>query len=165
MVALAGQQLERVKVVLSQLGLKYAIIPPTWVGVGVAVGFGEIDYCVLSVMGGGGEGQLMVTCGILRDLDRDRSQALEAANLFNQRNSSYTVYLHDAEAGWALLMQRTIPVEVCLDVPGYLRSLVQGLPVAAQELRQELATERNVGGRPWAWTAEDQAELLLRSML
>jgi|ERR1035437_5465336 hypothetical protein len=165
LIALAAQQLERVKVACSQLGLKYLELQATFVGVGVAIGFGETDYTVLSIMGGGSEGQLITTSGILKHINQDRPAALEIVNRFNQRNTSYTVYLHDAEVGWSLLVQRTTPVEVLLDSPNFMSSLVRGLPIAVQEFRQELAQETHLGGEPWTWTAQDHSDLLIRSML
>ncbi len=95
--ALAAQQLERVKVTCSQIGLKYVELPPWFMGLGIAIGFGETDYTVLSILGGGSESQLMTTSGILKNINQDRGAALHAVNRFNQQNSSYTVYLHDAE--------------------------------------------------------------------
>jgi hypothetical protein len=165
LIALAGQQLERVKVVLKQLGLQYVDLEPTFAGVGVAVGFGETEYSVLTVIGGGLESQLIVTSGILKDIVKDRPAALETVNRCNQQNSFSTVYLHDAEAGWALLMQRTTPLEVFLDVPGFLGMTVRTLALAVQELRKDIAGERNIGGQPWQWTEQDRAELLIRSMV
>jgi hypothetical protein len=163
--ALAAQQLERVKALCSQIGLKYVELPAQFMGVGIAVGFGETDYTILSIMGGGSESHLMTTSGILKDINRSRETALQRVNRFNQQNTAYTVYLHDAEAGWSLLVQHTAPIEVFLDVPGYLNALVRGLPMAVQEFRQQLAEEAELGGQPWSWTAQDQSELLLRSML
>jgi hypothetical protein len=163
--ALATQQLERVKVACSQLGLKYVELQPTVMGVGIAIGFGQVDYTILSVMGGGNEGQLITTSGILKDIAQDRLAALEIVNRFNQRNSAYTVFLHDAEVGWSLLVQRTTPVEVFLDSPTFLSALVRGLPVATAEYREELAQVTSLGGAPWVWTAEDHSNLLLRSVL
>lgn len=163
--ALAAQQLERVKALCSQIGLKYVELPAQFMGVGIAVGFGETAYTILSIMGGGSESHLMTTSGILKDINRNRETALQRVNRFNQQNTAYTVYLHDAEAGWSLLVQHTAPIEVFLDVPGYLNALVRGLPMAVQEFRQQLAEEAELGGQPWGWTAQDQSELLLRSML
>ena len=91
LVALAQQQLERVKVPCTQSGFKYLDLPPEFVGVGIAIGLSETDYVVLSVMGGGGEEQLMTTSGILNDITQDRLGALEAANHFNQSNTAYPV--------------------------------------------------------------------------
>jgi hypothetical protein len=163
--ALAAQQLERVKALCSQIGLKYVELPAHVMGVGIAVGFGETDYTILSIMGGGAESQLMTTSGILKNINRNREAALQRVNRFNQQNTAYTAYLHDAEAGWSLLVQHTAPVEVFLDVPSYLNALVRGLPMAVQEFRQQIAEEAELGGQPWSWTAQDHGELLMRSML
>ncbi len=165
LVALAAQQLERVKVTCSQIGLKYVQLPSQFLGVGIAIGFGETDYTILSIMGGGSESQLMTTSGILKNITQDRGAALQAVNRFNQENTSYTVYLHDAEAGWSLLVQRTTPIEVFLDTPTYLNALVRALPMAVQEMRQKLAQETVLGGEPWSWNPQDHNQLLIRSML
>ena len=165
MTALAAQQLERVKTLCSQIGLKYLELPAQFVGVGIAIGFGETDYTILSIMAGGSERHLMTTSGILKDIHRDRVAALRIVNRFNQQNTAYTVYLHDAEAYWSLLVQHTAPVEVFLDVPSYLNALVRGLPMAVQDFRRQLTQEPELGGQPWSWTAQDHNELLLKSML
>src|SRR3954470_21566666 len=107
LIELAKQQLERVKVLCAQSGLKYQELAPTFMGGGVAVGFGETDYVILSIAGGGNENQLLVTSGVLNDIRQDRLLALEAANHFTSNNTAYPVFLHDAEVGWALLVQQT----------------------------------------------------------
>jgi hypothetical protein len=165
MIALAAQQLERVKVLCSQIGLTYVDLPPFFMGCGIAIGFGETDYTILSILAGGSESQLMATSGLLRDIHKDRGAALLAVNRFNQQNSSYTVYLHDAEAGWSLLVQRTTPIEVFLDSPSYLSGLVRGLPSAVGEMREQIAQETALGGRPWRWEPQDHNDLLIRSLL
>ncbi len=164
LVAAAARQLDRVTLVLRQQGLKYADLPRQAFGVGVAVGFGPHGYLVLSVMGGGMESQLLLTSGILNGIRQDRLAALDACNRFNQSNSAYPVFLHDAEAGWAILTQMTIPIELLIEVPDYLVGLVRGLPQLAKQYRDSLSEQGVLGGQPWAWTDEDLRSLLVRSM-
>lgn len=166
LIALATQQVERVKVLCTQSGLKYAELAPTFMGAGIAIGFGETDYVILSVAGGGNENQLLITSGVLNDITQDRATALEAANYFTSNNSAYPVYLHDAEVGWALLMQQTFPVELLLDVPAFFVNFcVKALPQVTVSYRQTIAEKWDLGGRPWQWTAEDHNGLLIRSMM
>lgn len=132
--------------------------------VGIAIGFGQTDYTILSVSNSD-PNQLTVTGGILKDIKRDLVAALTIVNQFNQNNTSYTVYLHDAEVGWSLLVQRTTPLQVFVDSPAYLNAQIRGLPKAVQELRGEIAEKTELGGQPWSWTAEDQRNLLNRSMI
>lgn len=165
MTALAAQQLERVMGLCSQIGLKYLAVPAHFMGVGIAVGFGETDYTMLSIMAGGMESQLITTSGILKGINRDSEAALKIVNRFNQQNTAYTVYLHDADDSWSLLVQHTAPIQVFFDAPGYLNELVRGLPMAAQELRRQVAQETGLGGEPWSWTAHDHSALLLKSLL
>lgn len=163
----ARRQLERVKVLCAQSGLRYVELPPAFLGAGVAIGFDETDYVVVSVAGGGGEGQLLVTSGLLNDVARDRAAALEAANHFTSNNPAYPVFLHDADAGWALLAQQSIPVQLAVDVPAYFIDFcVKALPQVVAEYRQTVAEKwGRLGGRPWRWTPEDHSALLLRSMM
>jgi len=163
--ALASLQLERVKALCSQIDLTYTEMPTPiiGVGVGIAIGFSEIDYTICSILAGGNESHLMLTSGILKDITQSREIALPIVNRFNQQNSSYTVYLHDAEAGWSLLVQRATPIEVFLDSPAYLGGLARGLPIEVQKFRTELAQESTLGGQPWNWS--DRNDLLTRSML
>lgn len=166
MTELARQQIERVKVLCDQSGLKYNELGPVWMGAGIAIGFGETDYVVVSVGGGGNENQLLITSGVLNDIKRDRVMALEAANHFTSNNSAYPVYLHDAEVGWALLMQQTFPVELALDVPAFFVGFcVKALPQVVIDYRQTIAEKWDLGGRPWQWTSEDLNALLMKSML
>lgn len=164
--ALAAQQLERIKVLCTQSALKYVELDPTFMGAGVAIGFSETDYVILSVAGGGNENQLLITSGVLNDIHRDRGPALESGNYFTSNNSAYPVYLHDADAGWALLMQQTFPVELMLDVPSFFVNFsVKALPQVVVQYRQTIAEKWDLGGRPWQWTPEDHNSLLIRSMM
>lgn len=165
LVALAQQQLEQVKTLCAQTGLKYLELPSAFMGVGIAVGFGQTDYVVLSVLGGGSESQLMITSGILNDIKKDRLTALEAANHLTQNNTAFPVYLHDAEVGWALIVQQTYPIQLLTAVPQFFNNCVRGMPQVVIDYRSEIPEKWNLGGRPWEWTTEDHKSLLIRSMM
>lgn len=164
-IALPRQQLARIKVLCSQVGLDVVDLPEQFIGVGVAASFGPADYVVLSVMGGGVENVLMITSGILKDIRQDRLTALNACNYFNSSNTAYPVYLHDAEAGWALIMQQTIPIDLLLDNPEYFNVTAHHLPRAVAEYRQTIAEKWDIEGQPWAWNGQDLSSLLVRSMM
>jgi hypothetical protein len=164
-IALPRQQLARVKVLCSQAGLNVVDLAEHFLGVGVAVPLGPADYVVLSVMGGGIENHLMITSGILKDIQRDRLAALNACNHFTSSNTAYPVYLHDAEIGWALIMQQTHPIEVLLDIPEYFSAVVRHMPRLAAEYRLTVAEKWSIGGLPWAWNEQDLGALLIRSMM
>lgn len=164
-IALAKQELERVKALCVRAGFTYVDLPSQFMGVGIAIGFGQVDYVILSILAGGNENQLMITDGILKDIKRDRSAALEAANHFNQNNTAYPVFLHDADAGWSMIMQQTHPIELLHSVPQFFGSCVRALPLAVREYRKTIADKWDLGGQPWSWTPEDHVALLIRSML
>ncbi len=165
LLALARQQLERAKVLCAQVGLKHVDLPPEFVGVGIAIGFTATEYVVLSVMGGGNENQLMITSGIVTDIKRDRLAALEAGNSFTSNNTGYPVFLHDAEIGWALIVQQTYPMKVLLDTPQFFDNCVRSLPQVVIEYRATVRDKWDLQGRPWQWTPEDLKSLLIRSLM
>ncbi|MGH3159141.1 MAG: hypothetical protein ACRDNF_21570 [Streptosporangiaceae bacterium] len=162
---LAKQQLGRIKVLLNNAGLKYYDIPNDLFGAGVAVGFGENEYIILSVMGGGMESHLLLTCGILKSIKQDRLAALEACNSFNKSNTAYPVFLHDAKTGWAIIMQQTLPIDVLVESLEYFATLVRSLPQIAKDYRNTLGEDQQLSGQPWVWNDEDLDSLLIRSML
>lgn len=165
LVAVAKQQLNRIKVMLSQAGLRYTELPDQIFGVGVAVRFNQIDYVIVTVMAGGMENQLMLTSGILNNINQDRLAALDACNSFNKSNTAYPVFLHDAADGWAILTQQTHSIELLMDVPEHLFGNVRGLPQVAAQYRADIAEKWALGGQAWGWNDEDHKSLLIRSML
>lgn len=165
LVAIARQQLERVKALCAQLGLKYVELGRQLMGVGIAIGFGPADYVILAVVGGGSENQISITSGILKDIKQDRLAALEAANHFNQNNTAYPVYLHDAEIGWALIMQLRFPIELLLHAPEHFSNYIRGAPHIVIQYRSTIAERWDLEGQPWSWTEEDIRALFTRSML
>ena len=160
----AAQQLERVKALTARSGLSYLDLPPAPLGVGIGVSFGENDYVVLSVIEGELENQLQLTSGLLCDIKQDRSSALEVANDFNNPGVGYHVMLHDANVGWAFLVQQIYPIQLLLEVPQFFTSCVNALPRVAIEYRGEINEKWDIGGRPWIWNEEDRYNLLMRSM-
>lgn len=164
LIALAKSQLGRIKALCSQVGLKYIELPDDVFGAGIGVGFGETGNVVLSVMGGGSEGKLMITSGILWDIKQDRLAALNACNSFTSGNTLFPVYLHDAQNGWSLLMQLTYTIDLLLDNPDYFDLVVRSTPQMAAQHRAEIAEKYDLGARPWQWTAEDLSMLLSKSL-
>jgi hypothetical protein len=164
LIALAKGQLGRIKVLCAQVGLKYAELPDDVFGAGVGIGFGDAGHVILSIMGGGSEGKLMITSGILRDIRQDRLAALTACNSFTSGNTLFPVYLHDAENGWSLLMQLTYTIDLMLDNPEYFSLAVRTTPQMAAQHRAEIAEKYDLGGQPWQWTAQDLSTLLAKSL-
>ena len=164
LIALAKSQLGRIKALCDQIGLKYVELPDDVFGAGLAVGFGEAGYVVLSVMGGGSESKLMITSGILKDIKQDRLAALNACNSFTSANTLFPVYLHDAGNGWSLLMQLTYTIDLLLDNPEYFSLVVRTTPQMSTQHCAEVAEKYDLGGQPWQWTAEDLSMLLTKSL-
>ncbi len=161
----AKEGLNDIRSLCSQLGLKYVDLEPTFVGVGIAVGFEQDQYVVLSIMGGRSANHLMITSGILNDIVRDRLAALDIANSLCRGNPSFPVFLHDADAGWSLMIQQMHPLPVVLAVPEFFESCVHAMPQVTIGHRRTIAERTGLGGRPWLWTEDDRSNLLFRSMM
>jgi hypothetical protein len=160
----ALQQLDRIKRLLERLSLRYENLPPLIVGGGVAVPVTASEYCVVSISAGGNENVLNITIGILRDIVRqDRLGVLDACNTRTRDNSAYPLFLHDAEAGWDILMQTRLPVNLLTEAPGFLDSLIRNLPLLAADHRIEL--QRQFGGIAYQWESADLYRLGIRSLM
>lgn len=166
LLAAAKVSLDRVKSLASQVGLKYVELPrpEAPVGVGIAMAFGEMRYVVLSIMGGGNEGQLNLTAGVLRDIRQDRDSALTLCNGMVRDNPVYPIYLHDAQIGWDVLVSNVYPIQLLIDNPTFFANAVRALPIVADDARSKFA-EAGLGGQPFRWNDEDIARLLIESMM
>jgi hypothetical protein len=160
---LAQDQLDKVKLLSSQVGLEYEELPPQPTGVGIAMSWRETDFIVLSVIGYGSENQLWLTCGALRDIRQDRLAALDACNKLNQADCAHPFFLHDAPTEWDILVQQTYPVQLLLDVPRFFANCCTSLPGVTEQARKEFFGD--LGGSPYSWTVEDVDRLLAHSML
>ncbi|WFE53889.1 hypothetical protein [Micromonospora sp. WMMD1155] len=161
---LARRQLEQTKNALTNIGLEYVELGPFVMGVGVAVPYGPTDYVVISISGGGSESVLNLTSGVLQDVPRDPLPILSVCNDITRDNPTFPHFLHDAEAGWAVLVQHRTLATVLYDAPALMRVVVENLPVVARDSREKLAAA-GVVGRPYAWNSEDANHLLIRSMM
>lgn len=145
------------------LGLRTQSLDPGPLGVGFGVGFGDTDFVVVSAAGGNDQ-HVSLTCGVLRDVRRERLLVLDACNRITQNRAAYPVFLHDAEIGWDVLLQTSFPLQVVLDAPGYAKAMLVGLPEVAAEARGQLLAG-GVGGVGYRWEPADLQRLLVRSMM
>jgi len=160
----ARETLEKVKPLVTQLGMKYVELPDSVTAVGIAVPFSETQYSMLAVMGGGNEGQLYITAGVLRDIQQDRLAILKICNHMVGDNPAYPIYLHDAQIGWDILVSNMFPISLVFDVPKYFANAVRALPIIAESARSTFA-EANLGGQPFRWNADDLNRLLTVSTM
>jgi hypothetical protein len=166
--ATAEASLETVKSLLSQVNLRYVElaggIAGGALGVGVAVPFADAQYSVLSVMGGGNEAQLYITCGVLRDVRHERATALELCNKLVRNSPAYPIFLHEAEVGWDILISNVFSIRALAADPQFLADSVRGLPVVADAVRPRFS-EAGLGGAPFQWNDKDLRRVFLESML
>jgi hypothetical protein len=163
LLAAARATLERIKILTTQVGLKYVELPESPVGVGIAVPFGGTQYTVLSVMAGM-EGKLNIASGILRDIQQDRLTALDLCNGMIRDNPAIPIYLHDAPMGWDILVPILFPIHVFFESPTFFANIVRALPLMADKARPKFL-EARLGGQPFNWDIENLNRLLAVSML
>jgi hypothetical protein len=160
----ARQTISIARGLLDQLGIRYVDLPENMFGVGVAVAFGEETVQVISVIGPPNDQQVMLTGGIFRDMTQERLEILNACNRHTQGLTAFPVYLHDADAGWDILVGTRYPVGVLVRCPDLLDVSVRAIPQLIDQGRKSF-TEAGIGGSPYRWNDEDINRLFLRSML
>lgn len=149
---------------LNNAGLVFADIPPTPLGQGVAVGWGDTFFVVISV-GTRTESQFSITSGILRDVEVDQTRVLRFCNLHNQDLAAYPVLLHDAQSGWDILQRTVLPMTILADHPEFVLGWhLDNVTAIAENLRSK-AEDARIGGSPYRWGEADRARLLLRSVV
>ncbi len=159
----ARETVRRLEALSQTVGLKYLELPEAPVSAGIAIGFGDVDYVVVSVIGGD-EATVSISCGVLRDIERDEARALRLCNDLTRNRPAYPVYLHDAPIGWDILLSTQLPTQILLADPAFYDALVRGLPTIAAEARAA-AEESRLGGAPYRWTEDDVQRLLVCSSM
>ena len=160
--ALATQRLDMVKAKLAAFGLQHGDVPDLGRGVGVAVGFAEDSFTVLTVGGGGAEGAVNVNAGVLADVGGDRLAVLEAVNALTRQNTFYPAYLSDAD-GWAVNLGQKQHLSALLANDDLFRGMVVNLPAIAAQHRSPL-TDAGLTGRAFRWTDADIRTVALNSL-
>lgn len=156
----AVEQLDRVKAALT---VDFTDLGHALVGVGVGVRSADGDFLVLSVAAGGSEHTLNLTAGLLKDVEHDRLAVLDVCNSLTRDNAAYPMFLHDAEAGWDIVVQQRYPVDLLVRSPRLLAELATDLPVVAAAGRAR-CRQAGVVGEPYTWP-DDGKRLLFRSLL
>jgi hypothetical protein len=133
-------------------------------GTAVAVGFGGEGFVLLTIMGGGNENQLFLTTPVLRDVNQDRLAVLDACNSQTRDNASFPTILHDADAGWDVLVQQVYPIQMLGYGADWIEVNVRGIAGVGAQIRDKMAP-LGIGGLAYQWTNEDLDRLFLRSML
>jgi hypothetical protein len=151
----AELNLTRLKDALTAVSLKYADIEPSATAVAVGVAFGDTDFVVVTISGPPNDTTAYLTTPILKDLDHDdRPDILEVCNELTGNNAAFPTFLHDAEIGWDVLIQDSLPVQVLVDVPAFFHSCVTALPPAAEYGRTKFG-EKGIRGDLYRWNQID----------
>lgn len=160
---LARSQLERLKVVVSQLGLNYYELPACPFGLGVAIAESETRFVLLSVFFEPGVGVAYTTSGVLKNVEHDRPRVLEVCNARTRDNPLFPIYLHDADEGWDILASQRLPIDLLVNNPQFLEEHIQAYRVIIEKALPAFQ-EAGVRGERHKWS-EDLPRLLVRSLI
>lgn len=163
LLAPAKKQLDRTKRFVARLGVEWIELEPAAVfGVGFAVK-GDAGDTVVSVHSGGLESMVNFSAGVLRDIDPVRLTILDLCNSVTRDRPAYPVFLHDAELGWDVLVQVSVPAVLLSDSPDFLIGCLRNPPTVANEVRPRFE-EAGLGGARYRSSVEDLSRLLIRSL-
>lgn len=162
--ARVAESVDEIRRTLASAGLQYVEAGRFVMGSGVAVAWSETFFAMMSV-GNFLDQQLNITYGVLKNIERNRTTALEFCNRHNQDLSAYPTYLHDAENGWDILQQNVLPMQVLRDAPAFVVGFyLGGSSQIVDDLRSN-AREAGLGGEPYYWNEEDVQRLLAKSLM
>jgi hypothetical protein len=160
----AGEALQRLRQVLESRGVQYTALPvpalPCGLGVGLLVGQ---DLITVSVGSPPDSHMANLTGGVLKNVAEDRLQVLDLCNRCTRGNAGFPVYLHDAQAGWDVLVQVRFLVDQLAEDGDMLIAYLQQLPGAAENARADFATA-GIASERYQADAADFERLLLRSL-
>jgi hypothetical protein len=150
---------------LEQIGLRWVELQgPGMIGLGLAVGWPDDRFNVISVGLGGSEDTVNISAGILRDVAQDRVRILDACNRLTRDNATFPCFLHDAEAGWDVLTSLRLPVGVFASNIAFLNLYLESQALVCENLRSD-PDLASLGGAAYTWDEADVNRLLTRSLL
>lgn len=150
---------------LDGIGLQYSSLEPHWTGGGHVLAFAEDIVAAVTVNMSLG-GQFSITYGVGRDLPRERCEILEICNRHNQNMTAYPIHLHDADAGWDVLLTLTYPIQLFVSEPAFIEGF--SLNASLGDVVRDVRTAFEEAGMPlvpYRWNSEDASRLQMRALI
>jgi hypothetical protein len=150
---------------LGQAGLQYSTLDRHPMGGGHVLAFAE-DVIVAVTVNMYLGGQFSITYGVGRDLPRQRCEILEICNRHNQGMTAYPIHLHDADAGWDVLLTLTYPFQLFVSEPEFISGFA--LNASVGEVVGGVRTAFAEAGMPlvpYQWNSEDASRLQMRALI
>jgi len=160
----ARRALEKLEVTVGGLGLKVHVLPECPFGVGFGVAWSETRFSVVSVNFEESVYQANVVAGVLKDVPQLREPILDACNSMTRDHPLFATYLHDAEAGWDILIGQRMPIDLLVAESQFFAQVLKHNPVQAEGAIQKLAEAGINSSSRHMWNAEDSGRLLIRSL-
>lgn len=152
----------RLRDVLAQEGLRSVDAPRNPFGAGLGVAWGDDVFTVMTVEAGE-PGMINLGSAVLRSVDEsERAALLDQVNSATRDNPLMPVVLHDAEAGWDVIVMQRFPLQLLLRNPRFLHDCAHALAHTAKDFVERFG---QFGGRRPQWTADDLHELVIRTTL
>jgi hypothetical protein len=160
----ASRQLDRLQEAVRAIGLKTGEVRETPFGVGFGVAWSDTRFSVVSATYEETVGFIYVTAGVLKAVPQARRPLLEVCNGLTRDNPLFPAFLHDAEAGWDVLLSARSPVEVLMSQPAFFRLLLEYGPGTAELALERFAAEGISTAERHTWS-EDVPRLIIRSVM
>src|SRR5262249_8726677 len=149
----AGGHIATIASLLDSFGLKYVEVPPFLGNVGVAVGWDDDNYVVISA---DDDGISYVSSGLAWDVSGDRGAILEACNAHNAEFAAPVMFVYDDEDDdgrpWrqSVLLQNKFPVALLQAAPAFFKTVLSMMPELTPAARERLV-DRGVRGHLYSW--------------
>jgi hypothetical protein len=160
----ARRQVERLQGAVHAIGLKTGEVRETPFGAGFGVAWSDTRFSVVSAAFEETVVYVYVTAGVLKNVPQARQALLEVCNGLTRDNPLFPAFLHDAEAGWDVLLSARSPAEVLMTQPAYFRLLLEFTPGAAEQALERFAAEGIPTSERHTWS-EDIPRLIMRSVM
>jgi hypothetical protein len=159
----ARRQLNRLEATVSDLGLKFQELPECPLGLGFGVAWSATAFTVVSVNFEESVSLANVVAGVLKSVPQDRLAILNTCNLVTKDHPLFATYLHDASAGWDVLVGQRLPVDLLESQSGFFGQLLEYDPIRAESAVEKFAAAGIASARH-TWDADDLQHLLIRGL-
>jgi hypothetical protein len=133
--------------------LKPVDLPDFLGAAGFAIVLGPGDYVVVSVEEDSPD-HLAITCGLVKDVENDRTTVLEYCNTETANNPGMPIYSHGSD----VLLQTRSPMAVIARIPELLSVMIHDLPPYAADKRESWLRQ-GIRAESYKWDEVDCARL------
>lgn len=161
----AERQIDRLETILQAQGLKSVRLPSLPMATeGVAAAWGPEDFAIVGVSGIKEIEMFTITSCVLANVPtHNRGSLLEACNTATSNQPSFPTFLHDAAAGWSVLVQQEHHLVLALENPDYFTAMFEHVARTPRRRREDDFAAGDLGGSVLTWSEEAVEYVFARS--